>query len=211
MSTQISTVIIDQDRYRWPGSGSVVTTGSCPFDFYTTDAQFNSECYKSAKWAAERLGYPAVDIEMLDINFYGCYEEAVSEYAAQVNQYNIKNNYLSLLGQPISQSLNGISGKQFFSESYRLVKDRTHLILSPLNIIYDKKELLIPEKTSEIKLPLNIKFKTKNITDDFVFIDSKNIAFFDYDKLNFPLKLRKWKEGDFFYPLGMKGKKKLSR
>jgi hypothetical protein len=108
MSTPISTVIIDQDRYRWAGSGSIVSTGSCPFDFYTTDTQFNTECYKSAKWAAERLGYPAVDIEMLDINFYACFEEAVSEYAAQVNQYNIKNNYLSLLNQPTSAPLNGL-------------------------------------------------------------------------------------------------------
>jgi len=109
MSTTISTVIIDNDRRRWPGSGSIVTTGSCPFNFYTTDSQFNSECYNAAIWAGERLGYPNMDVELRDVNFYACFEEAVNEYAAQVNQYNIKNNYLSLLGQPTSTPLNGIN------------------------------------------------------------------------------------------------------
>lgn len=108
MANPISTVILDQDRNRWPGSGSIVSTGSCPFDFYTTDTQFNTECYKAAIWAGERLGYPMMDIELRDVNFYACYEEAVSEYAAQVNQYNIKNDYLSLVGTPVTQSLNGV-------------------------------------------------------------------------------------------------------
>ena len=108
MANPISTVIIDNDRNRWQGSGSLVTTGSCPFDFYTTDTQFNTECYKSAIWAGERLGYPMMDVELKDVNFYACFEEAVSEYAAQVNQYNIKNDYLSLVGTPVTQSLNGV-------------------------------------------------------------------------------------------------------
>jgi len=108
MSNPVSTLLIDNDRKRWPGSGSVVTTGSCPFNFYTTETQFNTDCYNSAIWAAERLGYPMMDIELRDVNFYACFEESVSEYAAQVNQYNIKNDYLSLLGVPITQSMNGI-------------------------------------------------------------------------------------------------------
>jgi hypothetical protein len=88
---------IDQDRVRWPGSGSAVS-GSTPFGFYDTDTTFTGECYNGAKWAALRLGYPVVDIELQDINFYACYEEACAEYGAQVNQFNIKNNYLNLVG-----------------------------------------------------------------------------------------------------------------
>ena len=48
MSNPVSTLLIDNDRKRWPGSGSVVTTGSCPFNFYTTETQFNTDCYNSA-------------------------------------------------------------------------------------------------------------------------------------------------------------------
>jgi hypothetical protein len=44
---------------------------------------------------------------MIDVNFYACFEEAATEYAAQVNQYNISNNYLTLVGQPTDRTLNG--------------------------------------------------------------------------------------------------------
>src|SRR5690606_23330314 len=40
---------------------------------------------------------------------------------------------------------------------------------------------------------------------------SKNTIYIDADQLNFPLSIRNWQEGDLFYPLGMKGKKKLSK
>lgn len=97
---------VDQDRIRWPGSGSAVS-GSTPFGLYDTDSEFTDECYSAAKWAGRRLGYPIVDIELMDVNFYACYEEAVSEYGAQVNQFNIKNNYLNLIGQTRTTNVGG--------------------------------------------------------------------------------------------------------
>lgn len=99
---------IDQDRVRWPGSGSAVS-GSTPFGFYDNDSIFTAECYKGTIWAATRLGYPIVDIEMIDINFYACFEEAVNEYGAQVNQFNIKNNILNVLGQDRSSDVSGLA------------------------------------------------------------------------------------------------------
>jgi len=48
---------LDQDRVRWPGSGSAVP-GRTPFGFYDTDARFVADCSSSAVWAAIRLGYP---------------------------------------------------------------------------------------------------------------------------------------------------------
>ena len=96
---------LDQDRVRWPGSGSAVNTGSIPFGFYLNESYlsgsvgyFEYDCEKSAEWAAKRLGYPIIDIEMIDVSFYACFEEAVSEYGAQVNQFNIRNNLLNLQG-----------------------------------------------------------------------------------------------------------------
>ena len=90
----------DSDRVRWSGSGSAVNTGSVPYGFYLNESSnstgsvgyFEYDCQASAAWAAKRLGYPIVDIEMIDVNFYACFEEAVSEYGAQVNQFNIRNN-----------------------------------------------------------------------------------------------------------------------
>jgi hypothetical protein len=97
---------IDADRVRWPGSGSAVS-GSTPFGFFDTDAYFTGDCYNSAKWAAIRLGYPIVDIELLDVNFYACFEEATAEYGAQVNQFNIKNNYMNLIGHSRTTNVGG--------------------------------------------------------------------------------------------------------
>ena len=87
----------DQNRVRWPGSGSAVI-GKTPFGTYDTDVEFVSDAPKAAEWAAKRLGYPITDVEMLDINFYACYEEAVNEYGRQINEFNIRENMAVIAG-----------------------------------------------------------------------------------------------------------------
>ena len=81
---------IDSDRVRWPGSGSLITTGSTPFGFYETDLQFKVEAPNAAKWAATRLGYPIVDIEMIDENKLipcnGVYSVLVTNEKLKINQ-----------------------------------------------------------------------------------------------------------------------------
>lgn len=89
---------------KWTGSVSVAISGSTPFGIYDTDSEFQSEGPKTAVWCAKRLGYPIVDIELIDEQFYACFEEAVSEYSAQVNQFNIRNNLFLLKGQDNSNS-----------------------------------------------------------------------------------------------------------
>ena len=84
----------------WSGSADNVISGSTPFGIYDTDTSYQTDGPKVASWCAKRLGYPIVDVELIDLNFYACFEEAVSEYSAQVNQFNIKNNLTSLQGQP---------------------------------------------------------------------------------------------------------------
>lgn len=106
---QSKSQLIDQDRVRWPGSGSKVS-GSTPFGFYDKDFDFQADCQSAAIWAAFKLGYPVVDIEMLDVNFYAAYEEAVNEYSAQVNQWNIRNYIQVFQGQQV-QSLGNLSGQ----------------------------------------------------------------------------------------------------
>ena len=74
----------------WPGSSSfdnLVTP--TPFALYDSDTTFTADADKVADWCARRLGYPITDIELQDQNFFACFEEAVSEYGAQVNVYRI--------------------------------------------------------------------------------------------------------------------------
>jgi len=88
----------------WPGSSSFFP-GDTPFGLYDTDTAYQTDIEKSADWCAKRLGYPIVDIELQDINFYTCFEEAVTEYSTQVNFYNIKENLLTLKGTATGSNL----------------------------------------------------------------------------------------------------------
>ena len=101
--------LIDNARVRWPGSGSAIQ-GKTPFGFYDNDPQFQVDAPASAVWAALRLGYPIIDVEMLDINFYACFEESVNEYAKQVNEWNIRNYMQVFQGQKIEE-LGNLTGR----------------------------------------------------------------------------------------------------
>ena len=82
----------------WPGSGSAVSE-STPFVLYDNDSEFQTEAPQVATWCAKRLGYPIMDVELQDNQFYACLEESISEYGAQVNQFNIRDNLFHLKGQ----------------------------------------------------------------------------------------------------------------
>jgi hypothetical protein len=92
---------------KWTGSGSAIS-GSTPFGIYDNDTDFRNDGPKTAGWCATRLGYPVVDVELIDTQFYACFEESTSEYSSQVNQFNIRNNLDILKGQP-KQSFGGRS------------------------------------------------------------------------------------------------------
>ena len=107
----------------WPGSGSAAS-GSTPFGFYDTESDFQNDAPKFASWCAKRLGYPITAVELQDVQFYACFEESITEYSAQVNQFNIKDNLLSLKGQSTSSNLthkrlsNTMGEQIFLSETY---------------------------------------------------------------------------------------------
>ena len=100
------------------------------------------------------------------------------------------------------------SGKYVFSPEYRLLKDRDSLILSPINFVNEKEEYAIDENQKEVNIPLNLTFcKVADIS-----LTTNSAIFVDADKLQFPLVLRHWNEGDSFQPFGMNGKsKKVSK
>jgi hypothetical protein len=96
-----------ENRPIWPGSSSF-SPGDTPFGFFDTDPLFQSQADSFAKYTAQYLGYPIMDVELQDINFYTAFESAVIEYSNHINQINITNNLMSTLGvQTGSQYLNG--------------------------------------------------------------------------------------------------------
>ena len=107
----------------WAGSGSAVS-GTTPFGFYDDDSTYQSEAPKFATWAAKRLGYPISSVELQDQQFYACLEESVTEYSAQVNQFNIRDNLLTLTGQSTGSNLThkritpNLGRSVFLSEAY---------------------------------------------------------------------------------------------
>ena len=111
--------------------------------------------------------------------------------------------------EDIYSSLTKESGKVFFSSSFRLIKDRDYLLFSPL-VKEEIQEYILNGDEKEWIGPIELSFESVVITTDFQIRKEKNIAYFDADKLTFPLTLRKWQEGDWFIPFGMKGRKKLS-
>jgi len=83
---------------KWPGSSSFASGSSTPFGIYDADTSFQIDAPKTADWCAKRLGYPIIDVELTSGSFFACFEEATSEYGAQVNQFNIRNNLDILKG-----------------------------------------------------------------------------------------------------------------
>ena len=89
----------------WPGSSSF-SPGDTPRGLYDTDTDFQTDADKVANFCARRLGYPLVDIELQDLNFYTAFEEAVTTYGNELYAYKIREDYLSLEGAPTSSTLN---------------------------------------------------------------------------------------------------------
>ncbi len=108
----------------------------------------------------------------------------------------------------IFDSLHSIPGKTFYSSQYILVKDRNDLIIKKKKEEVSV-EFLIESLVSSIFDPINLSLDVVDI-NDFEPLKDKTIAYFDLEKVKFPLKLRRWKKSDWFVPFGMNGKKKLS-
>jgi len=121
------------------------------------------------------------------------------------------NEYGFSAWDDIYDLVDGQSGKQVFSNKFRLLKNRDFLILSPVKLedeIDEIEEYFIYKKQKEINFPLKLSFcKVADIS-----LAPNTTIFVDEDKLWFPLDLRRWKKGDSFQPFGMEGRsKKVSK
>ncbi len=150
-------------------------------------------------------------------------KQILSEYEGEIKIHLTKLNefpapidalfyYLSDFGFQdwiaIKQLISSDSGKLISSPSHQLLKNRNELILQKTTENLSE-EYLIDADVKNLFMPLNLSFDCLP-TEGFNLIKDPAVAVLDFDKLTFPLLLRKWKKGDVFQPLGMRGKKKLS-
>lgn len=108
--------------------------------------------------------------------------------------------------EKILEDIEKQSGAIYEAAAYRLLRDREHLIISPLKEA-NKHDIWIQKEEKQIKLP-GFDLIIKEATIPFQVKNAKEEALLDAEKLEFPLLVRNWQEGDVFFPIGMQGKKK---
>ena len=108
------------------------------------------------------------------------------------------------------ESLTGLSGKQFYSATHQVLKDRDRLYIAPLQEPSAWQPIEIPVATGELTQPLRLSFQLMERTSDFQLERASDAAYFDAEKLPGRLTLRLPRPGDWFVPFGMRGRKKLS-
>lgn len=109
----------------------------------------------------------------------------------------------------VAQSVYGESGRVFYSDTHRLIKDRDSFIIDELNDSEDDDAVFyINDVQSRLETPVSLVMQT--IPRPELFEKSNRVLYVDRNKLVFPLMLRRWEHGDWFIPFGMKGRKKVS-
>jgi tRNA(Ile)-lysidine synthase len=119
--------------------------------------------------------------------------------------YELLNGFGFTEWDDVSNLLEAQTGKQVFSKTHRLLKNRDELVLTKIDFEKINEEFLVSEEG--IISPISLKLEPSKYIGE----TEKNLIYVASEKLIFPLKLRKWKDGDTFQPFGMKGKKKLSK
>lgn len=151
-------------------------------------------------------------------------KEKITIPIGEIRKLNPQGTYLfeflSPFGFNFSQvndllkSLDKISGKKLISHTHILIKDRENLYITPVPGQHGKphflKPVLLTESTKSITSPVRLKITQQKKDKTFRIDPDPSIAFLELHKLHFPLFLRKWQRGDYFYPFGQNHKKKLS-
>ena len=78
--------------------------GVTPFGFFDADTDFQSDAPKAAEFVARKLGWPVVEVELIDKQIHACFEEAITTYGNQVNQFNAREYMMTLQGSPTANS-----------------------------------------------------------------------------------------------------------
>jgi len=122
--------------------------------------------------------------------------------------FELLKNYGFTAWDDVENLLQAQPGKQIYSSTHRIIKDREECLILPLkevsNCKFEIENLKEGLQNNQLNLTFELvaQFDLNNKNQSIIFVDAK--------KIKLPLIVRKWQKGDYFYPLGMTGKKKLS-
>jgi len=105
----------------YPGSSSFYP-GQTPFGFYDYDYQFQIDADKVTTFCARRLGYPIMDVELQDLNFYAAFEEAITTYGNELYAFQTRDNLLNAIGVPTASNMNHAIVTPSFANIVRLTQ-----------------------------------------------------------------------------------------
>jgi tRNA(Ile)-lysidine synthase len=142
--------------------------------------------------------------QTIDIRSLLAYPSPESILFEILKEYGFGNDVI----RNVFQAIESQSGKEFYSPKYKLTKERNRFFLFPLKQKKENLVFYIEKNEDEIKIPFLMDMSIQQSPPEI--INNKNIAYFDFDKLKFPLQLRRWQNGDRFVPFGMNGSQKLS-
>lgn len=153
----------------------------------------------------QKIVHKESDFVYIDVNMLGKLSQPKTYLFEIIKEYG----FSFADANKIAGNLESISGKQYFSPTHRITKDRSSLIIDKYDISVHK-TYSIEKGEEEITVPLHLQIQEFTRPAKLIIPSGEAIALIDNSKLKFPLLLRRWKKGDFFYPLGMSGKKLLS-
>ena len=163
---------------------------------------YNQAIEQASERIVRRRSVDEFEISIDELNFF----QPISTYLFEIlRPYYFNGEVVN----EILKSLDGQSGKQFFSSTHRAVLDRGAIVVKKLKLVA-RERYYLEENCESIDHPISLSLKSADRTGSFSISASPKTAMIDWDKLQFPLILRKWQKGDYFQPLGMKGFKKLS-
>jgi hypothetical protein len=145
----------------WPGSSSFIP-GNTPFGFYDNDYAFQIDADKVAKFCAQRLGYPIMEVELQDIHFYTAFEEAITTYGNELYAYKIQQDYLSFEGSSTNINANNTIITPSFASIVRMSEQYGEEAGSGGNITWIRG--LLPMTASVQDYDLNAWAISNNIT-----------------------------------------------
>ncbi len=124
--------------------------------------------------------------------------------------YQLLKDYNFTEWNDVTALLDAQSGKQVLSRSHRLIKDRDFLLLQSLGAIEDVKTFVWNRMQDELQGE-GFTLRLSEVINGALTTTNQKRIYVDESALKFPLVVRKWQKGDYFYPFGMRGKKKLSK
>ena len=127
-------------------------------------------------------------------------------YPIKAYMHGLFKTYEFTAWEDITSLLSATSGKEIYSKTHRLIKDRDFLLLQELKHQVFK-TYVINEEDTTITKPFILKIKTVDAIEETL----ESILYVAKESLKFPLTVRKWKKGDYFYPFGMQGKKRVAK